>query len=163
MKFNLRRKNHYPYIFGGLAVAVWILWRYSDDRDPKLLITILTTVGAFVYFLYQRHEKETELFRALFKEFNDRYDKMNNGLREINERAEKDDLTAEQLGKLDDYFNLCAEEFLYFEAGFIDPKVWKAWHNGMRVYLKNNRIREHWRKEFGTDSYYGFNPDVDYV
>lgn len=163
MKFNLRKKNHYPYIFGMLAVAAWILWRCSGDRDPKLLVTILTTAGAFVYFLYQRHEKETELFRVLFKEFNERYDKMNNVLRVINEHSEKDDLTGEQLGKLDDYFNLCAEEFLYFEAGFIDPKVWRAWHNGMRVYLKNGRIREHWRKEYGTDSYYGFNPDEDYV
>jgi len=92
-----------------------------------------------------------------------RYDEMNNKLRAIEECARTKDLTTDQLGNLDDYFNLCAEEFLYFEAGFIDSKVWKAWQNGMRVYLRNNSIREHWQKEFGTDSYYGFNPDKDYT
>ena len=164
MKFNLRGKIHYPSIFGVLALAVWILWDNNPrDRDPKLLITALTTVGALVFFLYQRHEKETEIFRSLFKEFNARYDGMNNELRAIDEWAKESDLTTEQLGRLDDYFNLCAKEFLYFEAGFIDEKVWKAWHNGMRVYLKNSRIRDHWQKEFGTDSYYGFNPDNDYI
>ena len=53
------------------------------------------------------------------------------------------------------YFNLCAEEFLFYRLGYIDPAAWFAWQNGMRFYLANLRIRHLWEKDVKSNSYYG--------
>jgi hypothetical protein len=55
-----------------------------------------------------------------------------------------------------DYFNLCAEEYLYFNAGYIDTSVWKSWMRGMKAYAAVPAIRGLWEKELQSGSYYGF-------
>ena len=55
-----------------------------------------------------------------------------------------------------DYFNLCAEEHLFHEAGYIYEQIWKSWHNGMKQYAKDARVADIWAKEKSTNSYYGF-------
>jgi hypothetical protein len=54
------------------------------------------------------------------------------------------------------YFNLCAEEYLYYTKGYIYPEVWSAWWNGMIVFCRNPRIRRIWSDELNTNAYYGF-------
>jgi hypothetical protein len=54
-----------------------------------------------------------------------------------------------------DYFNLCAEEYLFFKEGYIHPQVWQSWCRGMLYYLRNSRIRQVWNEEMISDSYYG--------
>ena len=58
--------------------------------------------------------------------------------------------------KLIRYFNLCAEEWLFWKAGYIYDPVWRAWENGMKQYSRDPRVVAHWQKEQKTDSYYGF-------
>ncbi len=36
-----------------------------------------------------------------------------------------------------DYFNLCAEEFLFQEADYIDEKVWQSWLRGMAHFAED--------------------------
>ncbi len=60
-----------------------------------------------------------------------------------------------------DYFNLCAEEYMYFNAGCIDSRVWLAWINGMRHFAGDPEILEIWNQELESDSYYGFSLDFD--
>lgn len=55
-----------------------------------------------------------------------------------------------------DYFNLCAEEYLYFKSGYIDGEVWAAWLRGMRSFAQHAEIRRVWETELGGGSYYGF-------
>lgn len=55
-----------------------------------------------------------------------------------------------------DYFNLCAEEYLYHKSGFIDSDVWTSWIHGMRVFAAAPRIRSLWEAELNAGSYYGF-------
>ena len=57
--------------------------------------------------------------------------------------------------RLVDYFNLCAEEFLYYQRGYIYPTVWQAWCRGMFQYLRIKAVRELWESEVKTGSYYG--------
>jgi len=72
------------------------------------------------------------------------------------EDDQKKALSPEQKVTLNRYFNLCAEELLYFRKGYIDPRVWDAWIKGMTIYCQNERIREFWAAELQTDAYYGF-------
>jgi len=55
-----------------------------------------------------------------------------------------------------DYFNLCAEEWLLYKAGYIYEPVWQAWVNGMRQFGGDSKVKDLWRKERATGSYYGF-------
>ena len=55
-----------------------------------------------------------------------------------------------------DYFNLCAEEWLFWKAGYIYDPVWTARENGMKQYGKDRRVKELWKRERESDSYYGF-------
>jgi hypothetical protein len=73
----------------------------------------------------------------------------------------KKDLTKIELDTLNDYFNLCSEEYLYYVKGFIYPEVWKAWCNGMEYILQNVRIGTYWEKEqMNSASYYGLTLSV---
>ena len=92
----------------------------------------------------------------LFRQFNERYDKLNDKLNAIATQSPETMLTLEQKQVLFDYFNLCGEEWLYFKAGYIDPAVWEAWREGMRFFLRAPDIRRLWTAELDGGSYYGF-------
>jgi hypothetical protein len=66
-------------------------------------------------FLYSQHLQETRLFTELFQTFNERYDRLNHSLNEIAGSA-RVGLSADSQQLLMDYFNLCAEEYLYFRS-----------------------------------------------
>ena len=133
-----------------LAVAV-LHWRNEN------LTTVVAVVGSLLsllYFLQKQKLEELQLFRALFKEFNERYDVLNEKLALIAE-AKSAALSTEECETLIDYFNLCGEEYFYFAKGYIDPAVWDAWLNGMNAIVSVPRIRKLWLAEKQTDSYYG--------
>lgn len=142
----------------GLAVAIiFVLWFSFDSLNTSAFLGgSLASLFGFVYFVAKQHFDETQLFRELFSEFNLRYDKLNNDLNEIVFGSQDAELTEKEKLLLFDYFNLCAEEYLYFKKGFIFPEVWTAWFNGMRVFASSPRIRRLWKDELKTNSYYGF-------
>ena len=80
---------------------------------------------------------------------------MNEQLAAISEQPDGE-LTPDEKHLLIDYFNLCAEEYLYYCRGFIDPEVWEAWRNGMNPIFAAPRVAELWAKESSSNSYYGF-------
>jgi hypothetical protein len=116
----------------------------------------LTAVGGFTGFLYAKHTQETQTFRELFREFNERYNELNDRLNEIRNRPPGQELTAADHGDLFDYFNLCAEEYMYADAGYIDPRVWCSWKNGMHYFDQDPEIHDFWVGELKQYSYYGF-------
>ena len=117
-------------------------------------LTVLAVLGSVFYFLQRQNLEEMALFRDLFKEFNLRYDTMNGPLSELLSKPEAP-LSQGDQKLVVDYFNLCGEEYFYFSRGFVDPRVWKAWSNGMRQYLKDPRIQALWKEESKSNSYYG--------
>src|SRR5690606_10632333 len=95
-----------------------------------------------------------KLFRELFQESNACYFSMSANLASIISRNNTP-LTSEEESSLIDYFNLCGEEHLYYELGYIDPVVWKSWCNGMKSIIESPRVKPLWEAEKATSSYYG--------
>ena len=139
-------------LFGGLYL-------YNGAVDSNLILPLIGTYLSLIYFIQKQKLEETKLFREIFAECNKRYDQLNDNLNEIVLSKDNVALTIEQKNKLDDYFNLCGEEYLYFKQGYIYPDVWESWKNGMRSIVAHPKIREHWVSESATGSYYGLEFD----
>jgi hypothetical protein len=137
---------------------VFLLLAYDlGGRQLKIewVVSVLGGAGGLTTFLYSQHLQETRLFTELFRVFNERYDRLN---QRLNELAMSDGTGLSKDGQklLMDYFNLCAEEYLYFRSGYIDEDVWQSWTRGMRVYAQVPVIRKFWESELASGSYYGF-------
>ena len=125
--FELGSRIWYPGLFVGLmGVGALILaylgmtHRVAFELGLELATAITGTVGGFVFFLYTQHHQTTQLFVSLFDKFNERYDCLNEKLNAIVARGEGSELQPNDTKALYDYFNLCAEEYLYFKTGYID-------------------------------------------
>jgi hypothetical protein len=101
-----------------------------------------------LYFLYRQHLDETKFFKQLFTEFNERYDLPNEPLNRILGGPDEDGLFTSEKDCLFSYFNLCAEELVFYNAGYIHQYVWYSWNQGMQQFFRNLRIKADW--------YYGF-------
>lgn len=154
-RFTLKQKRGYVAIFPIVLIAVLILFFVIEQKISTIAITSATAASAgFTHFLYLQHNHNTKIFIELFKEFNERYDSLNDELNKILLTSES--LESPQIQTLYDYFNLCAEEYLFYKAGFIDENIWQSWNNGMKNFAKDQRICELWEKELKNNSYYGF-------
>lgn len=126
----------------------------------------MTIAGAaatlsFVHFVQQQKLAETSLFRELFTEFNQRYDEMNEGLNALAGRT-RDQLEPDELALLYDYFNLCGEEYLFYELGYIVPDAWDSWERGMLTHIaRSPAIEAVWAEERESESYYGLESILD--
>lgn len=160
LRFNLQDNTKLPLMFGVGCLAVLAL-SFSLSATARLSFTIplLTAVGGITGFLYAQHTRDIQLFRELFREFNKRYGKLNDDLNKIRNRPPDQPLEDTDHGVLFAYFNLCAEEYMYFTAGHIDPRVWCAWVQGMRYFDQDPEIHKFWRGELRQGSYYGFTLD----
>ena len=122
------------------------------DRVAFVGAAIAGTPG-FYYFVQQQKLSETELFHHLFTAFNARYDKLNGPLAEIAERAHAQSTVERNI--VVDYFNLCAEEYLFFKEGYIHRDAWRSWCRGMLWYLRRHPFRDIWHEEVKGESFYG--------
>jgi hypothetical protein len=159
MALKLHNKRWYPFAFLLGSVAVLVVWHLvATWHRPELLLSSIGAVAGFTYFLYRQHLDETKLFKELFVEFNHRYDELNDRLNSILMGPHEGALSDSERELLFSYFNLCAEEYFFYEAGYIDHHVWKSWHRGMLVFFAHPRIRSLWDRDCKADSYYGFSP-----
>jgi len=136
--------------------------------DTTIIATcILGGTGIIITAYYSWHAKKIaneQMLKQLFTEFNKRYSDLNDSLVEIKENFSKiEDLTNsdreyELRNKVNDFFNLCAEEFYWcYHKKRIDPLIWKSWHAGMNDWYRVPIIKELWKNEIkanGKDSYY---------
>ncbi len=148
-------RNYLP--FSALVFSAVVVLFVFDQLDWKALAACVAGIVSFAFGLQKQHVEEVRLFRELFREFNLRYDEQNEELNRIyrENQPENTPFTPEQIDTLYNYFNLCGEEYLYFQKGFIYPEVWQSWKNGMAFFRRNPRIRKFWDDELGNDSYYG--------
>jgi hypothetical protein len=155
--FRLDNRRRYPWIFAILCVGLLAIAYEVGGQTLKIewVVSILGAVGGLTTFLYAQHLQETRLFTELFQGFNKRYNDLNQPLNLIAD-GKLAEIGAEERQTLMDYFNLCAEEYLYFDAGYIDDAVWRAWARGMKCYADVPAIRAIWVKELESGSYYGF-------
>lgn len=155
--FHLGNRKWYPWLFLVLCAAFFAVAYQVAGQSLKIewVISILAAAGGLTTFLYTQHLQETRLFTELFQQFNKRYGDMNERLSVI-AQSMSGGISREDRQVLMDYFNLCAEEYLYFSAGYIDDSVWNSWMRGMRAYAEVPAIRELWENELLSGSYYGF-------
>jgi len=148
LKFSYFLKEYYFFIFTPFYCGVmWFFYPYSQ----KLMGVIATATGVYLsimYFFQKQNLEELKAFKELFVEFNARYDKLNNKLNKIDSEDDKNNI-------LDDYFNLCAEEYLFYKKGVIVKEVWCSWCKGMQSHLKHQTILDYWNKAQHEESYYG--------
>ena len=117
----------------------------------QLILTVIGGILSFIYFVQKQRLEEMRLFKELFTEFNARYDDLNEDLNKIcQEKDNTKPLGQNQIDLLYNYFNLCGEEYFYYKQGFIYPKVWKAWRNGMKIFYRNKRIKDAWAEELNN-------------
>lgn len=157
-RFTLVRRGRYPWLFLAFAVVVFapLYSLLPWTRAVEVSVPAGGIVAGFVYFLYAQHLQETRLFAELFRQFNERYDRLNDSLNQIVVRGDDAMFSVEEKQVLFDYFNLCAEEYLYYKAGYIDAAAWGAWARGMHEFVRVVRIRRLWEAELAGGSYYGF-------
>jgi hypothetical protein len=156
---RLRNRVWYPvvlFMFFAAAIVSWFC--IPSAHRPEVLIPAVGGVGGFLYFLYQQHLNETKLFKELFIEFNRRYDDLKFALNAIVLDPSEGPFSSGEREKVFNYFNLCAEEYFFYNAGYIDHDVWSSWCRGMGVIFKHPRIRTLWEQDCKADSYYGFRP-----
>ena len=111
----------------------------QPDNVPANVVALCAGALGVVYFIQKQKIEELQLFERLFNRFNEQYAVMNADLKKIVAGQEPDE--GKFRGLLDRYFNLCAEEFLFYEQGRILPCVWQAWCRGMLAYLACDAIR----------------------
>jgi hypothetical protein len=142
----------------GLIFIVCIGFYYLPltKRTPELLLSLVGSIAAFFHFLYVQHNSNTERFIKLFNEFNVRFDSLNDEINRIRSLPAGTLIDPQDHQRLYDYFNLCAEEYLYFKSGYIDKEVWSYWCLGMSYFAENEAIRVVWIRELEQGSYYGF-------
>jgi hypothetical protein len=139
-----------------LVFAAAMVFAISGKLDWKKFAAIAGGAYGFAFAVQKQNLEETKWFKELFDQFNKRYDKMNDDLNRICEQPADKRLNEDEKKTLFKYFNLCGEEWLYVEKGFIYPKVWAEWEIGMNYFRKNSRIKEFWDKELSDNgSYYG--------
>ncbi len=144
------------YVWIAVAGEVSAIAVIFASTSPDRVVPMGTTLGAvlgFCFIVQKQKLEELRLFRDLFTDFNCRYDEMNEKLENILTGNQIEDSKLRKT--LVDYFNLCAEEYLFYDEGFIHRAAWRSWCLGMLYYLKDERIRKIWDDEVGRDSYYG--------
>ncbi len=131
---------------------------FATAEKMLLIGSILAAAIGFCYFVQQQKLAETVLFKDLFTDFNQRYDALNDQLVKIAASAAQ--LTPAERQIIVDYFNLCAEEYLFYSEGYIHPTAWRSWCAGMLWYFDREPFRSVWRDESATKSYYGLSVDA---
>ena len=141
--FSLRRRNYYPWLFLAMIVTGYgaIFLFVTAKFSPEFLLSITGAIAALVHFWYSQHNQNTDRFIGLFRNFNARYDDLNDKLNALLSRSGVLLLSGEDKQLLYDYFNLCAEEYLFFKSGYIDTEVWRSWLQGMRYFASNPEVQ----------------------
>lgn len=146
--------RHHWWIGPGVgAVVATLVVRTSLPDKGTALAAVVASVLSVSFFAQQQKLAEMNLFKQLITEFTQRYDRINGTLEAIG-RAGRAHSPDEQQAVVD-YFNLCAEEYLFFSEGYIHRRVWRSWCRGMLYYFEKAPFRDLWATESLTESYYG--------
>ena len=158
VKFKFWFYANYWWVVG-LALMLSLTYFWAEGTPSQVAIPAVATLLSLIYFLQKQKIEELRLFREIFAECNSRYDEMNENLNKII-NCTTENLADAEKEVLINYFNLCGEEYLYYKHGYIYPDVWRAWSNGIRFYLNDDRIKTFWICELESNSYYGVPKDL---
>ena len=158
MKFKYI-KQHYEIMVAAFAFAIVIVIYVYKDFNNNLFFGSLGVIATFYFGVLKYKIENDRVFQELFTSFNDRYNsdftKLINSLRGNPKKTIDKD--GENL--IIEYFNLCAEEYLWYSKNRIPKSIWGAWKAGIKENLEIKQVREVYDKETKTErgrkSYYG--------
>jgi hypothetical protein len=166
MKGEKQRKFYLIFTLFTLIVfvcsAIFLYWSgISIDWNVLLTfsVTIFGTLITLVISTQKQALEEHKVIHRLFRDFNNRYNVINDDINRIKGKPKDQALSQENKNILYDYFNLCGEEYLYYRRGYIYNEVWNAWCKGMMDHFNDDRIKQLWDEEEQTGSYYGLTYD----
>ena len=142
-----------------LVIFAPILYIYNVKWE--ILIAVVGTLLSFIYFIQKQQLDEAKFSNELFVRFNQKYDDLNEKLNKIKTKKDSEMLEAGDTDALNDYFNLCGEEYLFYKRGYVYPEVWKSWVAGMKIFYEHPRIQKMWLDELNNHSYYGLDVDKE--
>ena len=159
LKFKFCLFRNSVLILGGILFAVFAMFFLAwcnQAGNERAWILLGGVALSFGYFLQKQQLEETRLMKELITDFDGRYGRMNEALQRILKTRQEQELSPCQRQTIIDYFNLCAEEYLFYDLGYVEKRVWDAWAKGMEAYAKDKRIQKLWKKEKESKSYYDF-------
>lgn len=140
----------------GAVIATILVFQFKDGFS--LIATLVGVALTIIYFVQKQKLEEIQLFEKLFTQFNSRYQVLNEKLEDIRRDPTKPEVEVRKV--LNEYFNLCAEEYLFYSEGRIHPAAWRAWCRGMLYYLDKDHIRTRFEEDCKVDSFYGLTFDI---
>jgi hypothetical protein len=158
MSKNFIFRNYWWLALVGTLIAIFVILKFKPHENLGFVGATVAAALGFCYFTQKQKLDELTLFKSLFIDFNGRYAELSGELEEI--RTGSLNIDPKQRKKIVGYFNLCAEEYLFYEEGFIHRAAWRSWCLGMNYYLEDPRIRKIWDDEVKVDSYYGLTFEV---
>jgi hypothetical protein len=148
-------KRHWPlFLFLTITAIALLPLLPHPYSEAEVLVGAVGGIWALAFYHQSQHAENARFFMDLLKAFNERYDGMNDRLQDAIRTPNA--FTNVQNDMFIDYFNLCAEEWLFWKDGYVYDAVWNAWANGMRQYARDSRVQKLWREERESNSYYGF-------
>lgn len=155
-------KNNFIYnldiiliLIGSLIVGIVL---YYLTGLWELLASILLTGVTLAFNISQTNLSNDRMFKELFSEFNHKYNVLNDYLEKIKSLKESQ-LNEKQ--KIVDYFNLCAEEYLWYKRRRIPNDIWNSWKTGISYYKSCEKFQRVAQDESHYDSsYYNFFSEV---
>lgn len=135
--------------------------------EGVVISAILGGCGLLVTLAYNKKNSQLanhKMHKELFTEFNKRYDALNNDLNIIctYDKAfflgfDFGDEKTRLEGIINDFFNLCAEEYYWKRKKRIPKRVWRSWEKGMNdIYNKSEVIRHYWDEECKNEGYLSY-------
>src|SRR5438045_2702214 len=134
------RKNIWMWCVVASALIVVLYFIVpSPYRSASVLLSIVGSFWAFAFYVHRRHAEDTRFAKELLTEFNQRYDELSSDLQLACWREAR----FEQETKLQfiKYFNLCAEEWLFWSTGYITIRSGAPCAIGLRSSPKTIRSR----------------------
>jgi hypothetical protein len=133
--------------------------------NNSLLLGLIGLMATFYFGYLKNRIEDDKVFKELFDSFSTKYDgKMNDLLNELRNTQSKRPLTIEEKNLVIDYFNLCAEEYLWKKKKRINDDVWDAWKAGIEDNLEISQIGSLFLEEIDAPrrkkSYYGLDQEL---
>jgi hypothetical protein len=140
-----------------------IFWCQSVDK-VEIYVSVFAIITSLYFGLLKHQLSNDDMFLKIFSDFNARYnDDFNDLLNEI--RNEDRELQINEKKLVIDYFNLCAEEYLWYKRGRLPKNIWNAWKAGILENLKIKQVFEVYQDEMKTDNerkaYYGLEDEIE--
>lgn len=152
-------KINFINLFAAIIILTELLAYYYKIIDSFIMIALISSsITIYLGSLKLKIESDM-LFKELFLYFNDKYNaELNDLINELKYNVNKK-INQTEKALIIDYFNLCAEEYLWFKKSRIPSDVWNAWRSGIIENINIKQINKIYFDEISSKnnvkSYYG--------